>query len=227
MPRTTTLVLGVILLGVAACTPDAPGAASSAEPVEWFVAPSGDDTNRGTSAPEAFRTITHAVGAASPGDSVYVLPGEYSERLAFEGLGGGDAPLRIMGINGLPVIAAADGITVGIECHRCVNVDISCLDLRGFGDAAILLDGSTDVAVRDVVIAGPGRDGVRIVGSDGVLVEWLDVSGLTDPAGAAVRLQGVTDAVVANNRAHGLAGSAWVFTGSEVAAERNEVVGED
>lgn len=47
----------------------------------WHISPSGNDNNSGLNAEEAFATINHAINLAACGDSIYVLGGEYTEKI--------------------------------------------------------------------------------------------------------------------------------------------------
>ncbi|HWM31799.1 MAG TPA: DUF1565 domain-containing protein [Methyloceanibacter sp.] len=48
----------------------------------WYINPkTGKDSNDGRSAASAFRTLAHAVGAASSGDSLLIAPGVYDQDL--------------------------------------------------------------------------------------------------------------------------------------------------
>jgi hypothetical protein len=49
----------------------------------WHVSSKdGSDANDGRSLSTAFKTLSHAVGAAKPGDTVMIAPGAYDQDLA-------------------------------------------------------------------------------------------------------------------------------------------------
>ena len=58
---------------------------------EYFVNPQGNDGNNGLSRPEAFLTILKGVDVLKPGDTLTIGPGEYSENVMRDRLGGPDA----------------------------------------------------------------------------------------------------------------------------------------
>lgn len=48
----------------------------------WYVSPTtGRDSNDGRSAETAFKTLTHAIQAASAGDTILLVPGAYDQDL--------------------------------------------------------------------------------------------------------------------------------------------------
>jgi hypothetical protein len=48
----------------------------------WYVDPkTGSDRNDGRSAAAAFRTLLHAIEAASAGDTILLVPGAYAQDL--------------------------------------------------------------------------------------------------------------------------------------------------
>jgi hypothetical protein len=48
----------------------------------WYVNPkTGRDTNDGRSAETAFSTLSHAIDAASAGDTILLVPGAYDQDL--------------------------------------------------------------------------------------------------------------------------------------------------
>jgi hypothetical protein len=48
----------------------------------WYVNPkTGNDANDGKSAAAAFKSLAHAVGVASSGDTILIAPGLYDQNL--------------------------------------------------------------------------------------------------------------------------------------------------
>ena len=62
---------------------------------EYFVSKSGNDTHDGTSAESAFLTIQKGVDSLRPGDTLTIGPGEYSENIKRDNLGGPEADTTI------------------------------------------------------------------------------------------------------------------------------------
>lgn len=210
-----------LILAIAACA--APhDTATDREPVTYFVAPSGDDAATGLDAPGAFRTIGHAVSVLAPGDTLFILPGTYAEQIVLEGFGEPDAVTTIMGINGLPILDGSGALAPGIACWGCSNVEISCLDLRGFDGAGISISGSETVTLRDIVVSGVSGSAVEVRSSSDLVVEWFEMAGV---GRSAILLSDVDGARIANNRVSDVGGEPYVLDGDDISAERNDVVG--
>ena len=80
----------------------------------YYVSTTGSDTNSGLSVQQAFRSISYAVHRTSPGDTVLVSPGTYTEMIE-RPLGGSswDAPVRVAALDSdiRPIIRAPAGST--------------------------------------------------------------------------------------------------------------------
>ncbi|MDX2141060.1 MAG: right-handed parallel beta-helix repeat-containing protein [Chloroflexota bacterium] len=70
------LILLMALLFSLSATQTAPTTAQSA-PTIYYVSPAGSDTNSGLSEATPFRTIQHAADVTNPGDTVYIMNGDY------------------------------------------------------------------------------------------------------------------------------------------------------
>lgn len=196
--------------------------ADTSEPRIYYVAPSGDDGATGLDAPNAFRTLSHAVDVLEPGDTLFILPGTYTEQIVIEGFGHADRATKIMGINGLPVLSGGGATAPGIACWGCRNVEITCLELRDFDGPGITVAGSETVTLRDIVISDVSGTGVEVSSSDDIVVEWLELARIGESAIVVRDVHGIR---VANNRASGVGAEPYVFDDTNVDAERNEVVG--
>jgi hypothetical protein len=74
---------------------------------EYWVAPGGDDSNRGTAA-SPFRTIQKAADLARPGDVVRVLPGVYREQVKVTAVGRPDAYIKFEAVGEGVILTGAD-----------------------------------------------------------------------------------------------------------------------
>lgn len=216
------MLLVLLAAGCSAATPVAP----PEHRTSWFVAPSGNDEATGVDAPSAVRTIGRALELLSPGDTLYILPGIYSETIHLTDFGSPELTTTIMGINGLPTIDGSGDSESAIACTRCVNIEISCLDIRGHAGPAVALADSDGITLRDLVISDIGTDGVVVRDSHRVVIEWLEITRIgTAGSGAAIVLEDVVAARVADNRASDAGLQPFSFTRSEVDAARNLIVG--
>ncbi|MCK9556224.1 right-handed parallel beta-helix repeat-containing protein, partial [bacterium] len=75
--------------------------------VTYYVSPDGDDNDDGLSEETAFETITAAVNAVSPGDTVIVLPGTYEEAVFISNSGNQNTP-TVFKAQGEAIIDAED-----------------------------------------------------------------------------------------------------------------------
>jgi len=69
--------------------------AGTVRAAEYFVSPSGDDANPGTSDGKALKTIARAADMAAPGDTVNIAPGKYVERVKMPRSGTAEAPITL------------------------------------------------------------------------------------------------------------------------------------
>lgn len=66
------------------------------EEVDYYVSPDGDDENPGTR-DEPFQTILQGLDTVRSGETVYLLPGEYRQRIVTINEAGPDAPITLTG----------------------------------------------------------------------------------------------------------------------------------
>jgi hypothetical protein len=68
--------------------------AHTTQAVDYYVSPSGSDTNSGTVLGQAFKTIQQAANLAQPGDNVYICGGTYRESVTVPRSGTAGAPIN-------------------------------------------------------------------------------------------------------------------------------------
>jgi hypothetical protein len=66
---------------------------NSAYAENYFISPNGKDSNKGNHPAEALRSISEAAIKAFPGDTIYIFPGIYSERVVPLNSGKENAPI--------------------------------------------------------------------------------------------------------------------------------------
>jgi len=137
----------------------------------FYVGPDGDDANPGTSERLAFGTLERAADALQPGDTLYVMAGEYPGPLTVRASGQPDAPIQVrayhrarfnlpglvlggshLHVEGFAVARAeGDGVVVSGSDNRLESLLVSgCkgAGLRARGAASLTLNHCTLVENR-------------------------------------------------------------------------------
>jgi hypothetical protein len=181
----------VLILCLAVCQP------MVAQPIEYFVSPSGSQTNSGTET-SPWPSVGFALSNASGGDLITLLPGTYAEAVVVELSGNAEHPTVIRSqrkweavIQGSPShgIYVADGVT---------NVVIDGLQV-----AAAAIDGvkvGTYAIVRNCWIHHSTHQGISAFQTEGTLLErnLIEHNG-TDPLfDHGIYLNGTNDVVRCN-----------------------------
>lgn len=155
-------------------------------PVTLYVRQSGNDGNAGTAPDQALRTLKAAVQRLSPGSTLHVGAGIYSERLTLTNIqGSATLPVQILadrtgertGDAGDVIIDGAGGLVAAIVTNS-PYVTLDGFILRGVAptDMATAVSvrvrgGSDHVSIRNCVVANAQpADGIRIDSSSDVLV---------------------------------------------------------
>ncbi|HSK47901.1 MAG TPA: right-handed parallel beta-helix repeat-containing protein [Coriobacteriia bacterium] len=93
LQRTMTLLLAIAFALTALGLASPAHAAARSR----YVSPSGSNSNSGTSS-SPWKTISKAAGEARPGDTIYVRPGTYAERVYVTNSGTSTSPIRFVGL---------------------------------------------------------------------------------------------------------------------------------
>lgn len=94
------------------------GVVSIARADDFYVDPSGSDTNSGASPQAAFRTIQRAAQVGGPGDVIHIQPGIYRETVRPKRSGEAGKPIVFEGAPGGPVIVSGADVIVGWRAGR-------------------------------------------------------------------------------------------------------------
>ncbi|WP_328485231.1 right-handed parallel beta-helix repeat-containing protein [Streptomyces zaomyceticus] len=157
MKRTSTLAVTAALLASSAPLSLVTMGAGTAHAAgrTYFVSPSGNDSNPGTSAGSPFRTIQKAADSAGPGDTVSIMNGTYSERskgsnvLTVKRSGRPGAPITFTAHPGhKPVIHPVKAWN-GISVHGASYIAIKNLEVKGNNNALTLAGAERDAKKGD------------------------------------------------------------------------------
>ncbi|MFI7287880.1 right-handed parallel beta-helix repeat-containing protein [Streptomyces anulatus] len=157
MKRTSTLAVTAALLASSAPLGLLTMGAGTAQAAgrTYFVSPSGNDSNPGTSAGSPFRTLQKAADNAGPGDTVSIMNGTYSERskgsnvLTVKRSGRPGAPITFTAHPGHnPVIHPVNAWN-GISVHGASYITIKNLEVKGNSGALTLAGAERDAKKSD------------------------------------------------------------------------------
>ena len=100
--------------------------------VEYFVSPSGSDSNSGLSESNAFKSIAYAAGKLNPGDTLYILPGkyylsDYEKDIIRVPSGTQDKPIQIIGNNA--TLLAGNNLMAVIDLSGSSNILLKNIEI--------------------------------------------------------------------------------------------------
>jgi Right handed beta helix region len=156
------------------------GAATGAFPYEGsvlYVGPAGSDDRDGTSVEQAWRTLAHAATSLRPGQTLYLLPGTYTEPLRLTHGGSADRPVQIRAHGGGRVVLdRSASAEPGIRLSGAPYVEIEGIEVTGGSGTttAIAIEDSPGAGLRRIAVRGAGS-GIQIRSSPGGFLEhaWL------------------------------------------------------
>ena len=126
------------------------GSLAATASAQWYVSPSGNNANSGTSAASPFQTINHAASVAAAGGVIYLAAGTY----------GDEQGVISLGSKNLSFVGAGIGASV-IRAHSTLTTSLPTGSLGSPTPAAHatvwLVDGSATVNLRDVTLDGNFR----------------------------------------------------------------------
>lgn len=129
----------MILTGLLRCLPALfTSVMMSVSPTCWaqwyFVSPTGDDDASGLTPGEARFTINKVLKNLSPGDTLYLLPGDYFQTIETQHSGTADKPVRILGSRQAIIRGGSRHLIMFIR-HSYTNVEgFSINGLTGAGE---------------------------------------------------------------------------------------------
>ncbi len=213
---------------------------SSALGADCFVSPRGDDAAAGSKA-APWRTIQHAADSLKPGDTAFVLTGQYNEKVK----------IRVSGVAGKPVTLLAEGgVSVsgkGVEGESIFLIeDQSHVRLVGFeirdnlkvsdGSGIRVQGGGSHIEIRSCrvhEIRGKDAMGITVYGTSAdkaisnLVIDGNEVYDCDPARSEALTLNGnVSDFQVTNNVVRDMNNIGIDFIGGEdwVNQDRSKVV---
>src|SRR5262245_36933233 len=90
----------------------------------YYVSPSGNDSNNGSSASSPFKTIQKGLDVAQPGDTIILADGVYLQDAVSRRNGTADAPITLKG--------SAAAVVKGGGAARIIEINHDYMTLDGF-----------------------------------------------------------------------------------------------
>lgn len=150
-------------------------ASKSAAHTVFHVAKTGHDWNNGRSQPQAFATIEKAIEAAADGDTILVWPGEYVERLSFEG-----KAITVRSAADAAVISCPGDYAFSFYMGEGQDSVLANFVIAGCGQAGILCDYGASPTLKNLTIANNAFGILAYKGAKPTIVNcilWDNVDG--------------------------------------------------
>ncbi len=132
-----------------------------------FVKPDGNDATEGTSVATAWKTLAHASKSLKPGQTLYIFPGKWEERLELQGLKASEEKPTTIRVHG------KDRATVlGIKTTDVSHLTIEGLRIAGKGGQdTFTISQSQGVKLRQAVSSRDGGAGLALRSCRDVVIE--------------------------------------------------------
>jgi len=153
--------------------PDSPDLGTGAHPDPApvrYVSVEGSDEATGLTPKAAWRTLAKAAASVRPGQTVYVLPGTYTESITIAVQGTADKPVSLASYGHGQVVLDGGGRTdYGCVLKGAAHVTIDGVLFKGFGRAAVSMTGCRATTLARNVFDG-ARTGVHVADSRDVVL---------------------------------------------------------
>jgi hypothetical protein len=153
MANLFNLFLAVLVMLLASCGGSGSTQTQLAKP-EYYVSPSGSDTNPGTLA-QPWKTLNYAVSKLKSGDTLYARGGIYAERVTVSKSGTASSPITITNYSGESPIIDGAGLSVG-NWETLLALNGNYINTSGFEIRNINIDGYGGNSGSIVVLGGYG-----------------------------------------------------------------------
>lgn len=134
---------------------------------EFYIGPSGNDTNPGTLA-QPFKTLNQANAVATAGTTVWIMPGTfpYAPTMNLTKNGTEANPIRVWAMPGARPVLDFSMQTKGLSSARGIEIKgnywhVKGLEVMNAGDNGIAISGSHNT-VEDVILHGNSDSGLQI-----------------------------------------------------------------
>ncbi len=154
-------VYGLLSLIIALALAFGASSAARAAGNVYYVGTSGNDANPGTSV-APFKTFAKAVSVLTPGDTLQVMPGTYTESLRMTASGTATAPINVIG-NGA-VINMGGTQQTGIKISGS-HIRLSGFEVTGATDAGIAMPGQFLTVTNNNVHHNVTQNGIGVCGT--------------------------------------------------------------
>ena len=116
---------------------------------DFYVSPQGNDSSQG-SFQQPFKTIQKAVNLAQPGQTIYLLPGQYFQDIVSARNGSLQSPISILG--------RQDAIIKGAGASRVIEINHDNIIISGFTLDGLYGDASKASGYRDMLNYAVGKE---------------------------------------------------------------------
>jgi len=134
------------------------GAKTYAAGSNYYVSPTGSDSNSGTSTSQAWKTLQHAADSAGAGDTVYVMGGVYQQKLKITHSGSAvEGPITFKSYDPQTAILDGTGLSVAdseglVEITDASHIVLEDFEIRNFKTT------TKDKVPSGILITGAGSN---------------------------------------------------------------------
>jgi hypothetical protein len=154
--RFASLLSAVLMLLV---TTNPAFAFPSAAAGNYYVSPSGNDSNSGSSPSAPFKTFAKAVSVLTPGSTLNVLPGTYYDRLLVKQSGAANAPITILGQGA--IINGQGSTNTAVELQGSYIV-LKYIEVINGGSICVNIASNSYVTVDGIRVHGCYTHGIHV-----------------------------------------------------------------
>jgi len=130
-----------------------------------YVSPDGNDNADGQTPKAAWRTLGKAASSALPGETVYAMPGVYSESITISVKGTAEKPIAFKTYaRGRVVLEGGGRKECGILLKGALHTSLDGFIVKGFTRSAVRIESGEDIELVDNVLDG-AEVGIKVQGA--------------------------------------------------------------